>query len=57
MESLHNPRSRGLNEHEVFSCEEYCIPAHMQGWRYLLEEDFGQKVSTMDGHQRLSMAL
>jgi len=43
MESLYNPRSRGLNEHEVFSCEEYCIPAHMQGWRYLLEEDLVKK--------------
>jgi beta-glucosidase/6-phospho-beta-glucosidase/beta-galactosidase len=26
-----NPRSRGLSEHGVFSCEECCIPAHMQG--------------------------
>jgi hypothetical protein len=25
------PRSRGLSEHGVFSCEECCIPAHMQG--------------------------
>jgi hypothetical protein len=28
------PRSRGLSEHGVFSCEECCIPAHMQGWGY-----------------------
>jgi len=26
-----SPRSRGLSEHGVFSCEECCIPAHMQG--------------------------
>ena len=37
------PRSRGLSEHGVFSCEECCIPAHMQGWGYQLEEDFGKK--------------
>ena len=27
-----NPRSRGLSEHGAFSCEECCIPAHLQGW-------------------------
>src|SRR5262245_42203410 len=27
----------------VFSCEERCIPAHMQGRGYQLEEDFGKK--------------
>jgi hypothetical protein len=37
------PRSRGLSERGVFSCEACCIPAHMQGWRYQLEEDFGKK--------------
>ena len=26
-----SPRSRGLNEHEVFSCEECCISAHTHG--------------------------
>src|SRR5262245_61033800 len=41
----YSPRSRGLSEHEVFSCEECCIPAHMQGWRYQLEKDFGKSVS------------
>jgi hypothetical protein len=40
---LYTPRSRGLSEHRAFSCEERCIPAHMQGWGYRLEEDFGQK--------------
>ena len=31
-QALHEtPRSRGLSEHGVFSCEECCIPAHMQG--------------------------
>jgi Domain of unknown function (DUF5615) len=38
-----NPRSRGLSEHGAFFCEECCIPAHMQGWRYPWEEDFGKK--------------
>src|SRR5215218_6081843 len=38
-----SPRSRGLSEHGAFSCEERCIPAHMQGWGYRLEEDCGQK--------------
>jgi hypothetical protein len=37
------PRSRGLSERGAFSCEERCIPAHMQGWGCPLEEDFGQK--------------
>src|SRR5262245_17572832 len=37
-----SPRSRGLSEHRVFSCEECCISAHMQGWGYQLEEDFGK---------------
>src|SRR5512144_1150148 len=37
------PRSRGLSGHGAFSCEEHCIPAHMQGWGYSLEEDFGKK--------------
>src|SRR5262245_44494577 len=38
-----DPRSRGLSEHGVFSCEECSLPAHMQGWRYPQEEDFGKK--------------
>ena len=38
-----NPRLRGLSEHGVFSCEECCIPAHMQGWGDQLEEDCGKK--------------
>jgi len=38
----YNPRSRGLSEHGAFSCEECCIPAHMQGWGYRGEEDFGK---------------
>jgi hypothetical protein len=36
-------RSRGLSEHGAFSCEEPCISAHMQGWGYQLEEEFGKK--------------
>ena len=28
-----NPRSRGLSEHRVFSCEECGFPAHVPGWR------------------------
>jgi hypothetical protein len=33
MQGFHHPspRSRGLSEHGAFSCEECCIPAHMQG--------------------------
>src|SRR5438067_5014193 len=27
------PRSRGLSEHRVFSCEECGFPAHVPGWR------------------------
>src|SRR5215475_12066088 len=38
-----NPRSRGLSEHGAFSCEKCGLPAHMQGWRYPQEEDFGKK--------------
>src|SRR6516225_2887554 len=30
--NTYNPRSRGLIEHGVFSCEWCGIPAHMQGW-------------------------
>jgi hypothetical protein len=37
------PRSRGLNEHGVFSCAEYCLPAHKQGWGDQLEEEVGKK--------------
>src|SRR5205823_8047802 len=28
-----DPRSRGLSEHRVFSCEECGFPAHVPGWR------------------------
>jgi hypothetical protein len=49
------PTFKGQSEHGVFSCEECCIPAHMQGWGHQLEEDFGKKVSAMGGHQRLCM--
>ena len=42
-EKLYDPRSRGLSEHGVFSCEECDIPAHMQGWEDRWEEDFGTK--------------
>ena len=31
---LCNLRSRGLSEHGIFSCEECCVSAHMQGWGY-----------------------
>jgi hypothetical protein len=47
------PRSRGLSEHRAFSCEECCIPVHMQGWGDQWEEDFWPKMSAMGGHQRL----
>jgi hypothetical protein len=47
----------GLNEHGVFSCGACCILAHMYGWEYPLEEDFGPKVSTMGSHQRRCTAL
>jgi hypothetical protein len=37
------PRSRGLSKQGAFSCEECCIPAHLPGRGYQLEEDFGKK--------------
>ena len=38
-----SPRSRGLCDHGVFSCEECYIPAHVQGEGDQWEEDFGTK--------------
>jgi len=37
------PRSRGLNEHGVFSCAKCCLPAHKQGWGNPWEAEVGKK--------------
>jgi hypothetical protein len=37
------PRARGRSEHGVFSYEECCIPAPMQGWGDQWEEEVGKE--------------
>src|SRR5262245_45445645 len=43
IQSAYSPRSRGLNEHRVFSCAKCCLPAYKPEWGNPWEAEVGKK--------------